>query len=127
MGQPSSAAVSSLRIVLLSRCPRCGKGALFKGLLDIRPLCPVCGLDLHEHDTGDGPAFAVVLLLGAIIVGLAIWVEVVFSPPLWVHAVIWPVVTVPSAILLMRPLKAALVMQQYRHRAREMGADGADR
>jgi len=30
-------------------------------------------------------------------------------------------VTIPAAVLMMRPLKAALVTQQYRHRATEMG------
>jgi uncharacterized protein (DUF983 family) len=38
-----------------------------------------------------------------------------------VHAVLWPIVTVPLAIALMRPLKAALVALQFRHRASEMG------
>lgn len=82
----------------------------------MRDRCAVCGLDLSKHDAGDGPAVAVILLLGALVVGLAFWVEFHFSPPLWVHAVIWPLFTVPAAILMMRPLKAALVAQQYRHR-----------
>ena len=60
-------------------------------------------------------------MLGALIVVLAFWVEVRFSPPLWVHAVLWPVVTVPLAVLMIRPVKAALVAQQYRYRASEMG------
>ena len=85
-------------------------------MLNVRPRCAVCDLDLSQHDAGDGPAVAVILLLGAIVVGLAFWVEFHFSPPLWVHAVIWPIFTVPVAILMMRPLKAALVALQYRHR-----------
>ena len=40
----------------------------------------------------------VVLVLGAIVVGLAFWVEFRFSPPLWVHVVLWPVVTIPLAV-----------------------------
>jgi uncharacterized protein (DUF983 family) len=39
----------------------------------------------------------------------------------WVHAVLWPLVTVPLAIVMMRPVKAALVAQQYRTRSSEMG------
>jgi uncharacterized protein (DUF983 family) len=90
-------------------------------VLTIREFCAVCGLDLWAHDAGDGPAVAVILVLGAIVLGLAFWVEFHFSPPLWVHAVLWPAVTFPAAILMMRPLKAALVALQYRHRASEMG------
>lgn len=57
------------------------------------------------------------MLLGAIVVALAFWVEFRFSPPLWVHAILWPLFTIPVAILMMRPLKAALVAQQYRYRS----------
>ncbi len=85
-------------------------------MLSVRESCAFCGLDLRGHDAGDGPAVGVILLLGAVVVGLAFWVEFHLAPPLWVHAVIWPIITVPLAILMMRPLKAALVALQYRHR-----------
>ena len=103
------------------RCPRCGQGRLYSGLLTIRDRCEACGLDLSRADAGDGAAVGVILILGALVVGLASWIEVAFSPPLWVHAVVWPLVTFPAAILMMRPSKAALVALQYRHRRGEMG------
>jgi uncharacterized protein (DUF983 family) len=106
---------------LKCRCPRCGEGKLFAGLLTVRERCAVCDLDLREHDTGDGPASLVIFVLGAVVVGLAFWVEFRFAPPIWVHAVLWPPITVVLAIALMRPLKAALVALQFRHRASEMG------
>ncbi len=112
------------RTVLLAalrcRCPRCGEGAVFTGLLTVRDRCRACGLSLAQHDTGDGPAVAVILLLGAMIVGLAFWVEFHLEPPFWVHAILWPSITFPLAILLMRPFKAALIGQQYLHRKTEM-------
>jgi uncharacterized protein (DUF983 family) len=114
-------AVPLWRAALLCRGPRCGQAPLFVGLLTVRDACPVCGLDLRQHDTGDGPAALVILVLGAIVLGLAVWVEAAFAPPLWVHALIWPVVILGGAIALMRPMKAALVAQQFRHRASEMG------
>ncbi len=113
--------VSVLQAALTCRCPRCGRGRLFRNLLVVRDRCDVCGLDLRACDTGDGAAAGVILVLGAIVVVLAFWVEFHFAPPLWVHALLWPVVTVPLAILLMRPAKAALVALQFRHRASEMG------
>jgi uncharacterized protein (DUF983 family) len=113
--------VSVLEAALRCRCPRCGQGKLFTGVLRVRESCPVCGLDLRAHDAGDGPAVTVILVLGAIIMVLAFWVEFRFSPPLWVHALLWPVVTISAALLMMRPLKSALVALQFRHRKSEMG------
>jgi uncharacterized protein (DUF983 family) len=94
---------------------------LFIGLLTLRPACPVCGLDFGKSDTGDAGAVIVIMVLGVIVLGLAFWVEFRFNPPLWVHAILWPVVTLPLAILLMRPMKAALVAAQFRTRPTEMG------
>jgi len=117
----AEASPSVLHAALACRCPRCGRGPLFRNLLEVRERCTVCGLDLRACDTGDGAIVGVIMVLGAIVVALAFWVEFRFSPPLWVHAVLWPVVTVPLAVLMMRPAKAALVALQYHHRASEMG------
>lgn len=113
--------VSLVRTALTCRCPRCGQGRLFSGLLTIRDRCPVCDVDLQGNDSGDAPAVAVIFLLSPLLIGAALGVEFGFSPPLWVHAILWPIVAVPLAILLMRPLKAAVVGIQYRHRSAEMG------
>ena len=112
---------SVLMAALLCRCPRCGEGRLYRKLLEVRPRCEHCDLDLVGNDSGDGAAALVILVLGAIIVSLAFWTEFHFSPPLWIHAIIWPVITVPLAIAMIRPTKAALIAMQYRHRATEMG------
>ena len=112
---------SILHVAFACRCPRCGQGKLFRNLLEVRDACEACGLDLRANDAGDGAVVGVILLLGAIVVALAFWVEFRFSPPLWLHAILWPVVTVPLAVLMMRPAKAALVALQFRHRSSEMG------
>ncbi|MGC2204142.1 MAG: DUF983 domain-containing protein [Stellaceae bacterium] len=108
-------AVSALRAALGCRCPRCGRGRLFTGLLNVRPACEVCGLDLSAQDAGDGPAVFVIFFLGLIIVGLAAFVEIRFSPPLWVHLVLWTPLILIGAIAMLRPLKAGLIALQYRH------------
>jgi uncharacterized protein (DUF983 family) len=109
------APVSLARAAFFCRCPRCGEGALFTGVLTVRPACPRCGLDFSAQDAGDGPAVVVILLLGLVVVALAAWVELTFSPPLWVHAVLWTPLIIAGAILLLRPLKAGLIALQYRH------------
>jgi uncharacterized protein (DUF983 family) len=108
--------LSLMQVALACRCPRCGQGKLYDGLLSVAPRCPHCGLDLRAQDAGDGPAVLVVLILGAVVVGLAILVEVLFAPPLWVHIVLWTPVILGGAIAMLRPLKAGLIALQYRHR-----------
>ena len=107
--------VSVLTAALRCRCPRCGKGKLYNGLLSVAPRCAVCGLDLAAQDAGDGPAVFVVLILGALVVGLAILVEIKFAPPMWVHIVLWTPVVIGGSIVMLRPLKAWLIAMQYRH------------
>ena len=74
---------SPFRAGLACRCPRCGRGRLFRGLLTIVDRCPVCDLDLRGNDAGDGPAVFVILGLGAIIMILVFWVEFRYEPPWW--------------------------------------------
>jgi uncharacterized protein (DUF983 family) len=107
--------VSPLVAALTCRCPRCGKGKLFKGLLTVAPRCTACDLDLAAQDAGDGPAVFVILILGAVVVALAILVEIKFEPPLWVHLVLWTPFIIGGAIAMLRPLKAWLIAMQYRH------------
>jgi uncharacterized protein (DUF983 family) len=76
---------------------------------------PRC-FDLRAHDVGDGAAVFVILILGFVIVGLALLLEAKAEPPLWVHALIWPVVIFGGTIAMLRPLKATLIALQYRHR-----------
>lgn len=108
-------AVSPLAAALGCKCPRCGRGKLFEGLLKVAPRCAECGLDLSAQDSGDGPATLVVLVMGAIVVTLAVIVEVKFAPPLWVHALLWTPVIVIGSLAMLRPLKAWMIAQQYRH------------
>ncbi|WP_367615900.1 DUF983 domain-containing protein [Plastoroseomonas hellenica] len=105
-----------IRAALLGRCPRCGKGRLFTGLLTLRPACDACGLDLAAHDVGDGPAVAGIFVVGAAAVVAALVVDVKYQPPLWVHAVVWPALVLGLAVFVMRAAKAALLALNWRHR-----------
>lgn len=116
MTEEAEHSVSLIRAGLACRCPRCGQGKLFKGILDIAPSCSVCGLDLASHDNGDGPAVFVVLILGAVTVAAALIVEVNVTPPFWVHAVLWLPLILGGSIGLLRPFKALFFAINYRHR-----------
>ena len=125
MSGESLPTVSLLAAALRCRCPRCGRGKLFEGLLTVAPACPQCGLDLSAQDAGDGPAVFVILILGAVVVGLAAIVEISFAPPIWVHLVLWTPLVLGGAVVLLRPLKAGLIALQYRHLALGGGPGGA--
>lgn len=103
----------------MCRCPACGKGPLFTGFLTVRERCAVCDTPLGAHEQGDAPAVFVILILGFVVVGAALAVEVKFGPPLWVHAILWPPLILGGALALLRPLKGALVGAHYRHRREE--------
>jgi uncharacterized protein (DUF983 family) len=90
---------------------------LFKGFLDVRPRCEACGFDLARADSGDGPAVFVIFVVGFIVVGLALWTEVRFSPPYWLHVVLWLPLTVALTFGLLRPFKATLIALQFKHKA----------
>lgn len=104
---------------LSGHCPRCGEGRLFKGFLATRPACSNCGLSFDFADSGDGPAVFVIMLVGFVIVGLVLWVELAFMPPIWLHLVIWLPLTAVLALSVLRPLKGLMIALQYRNRAAE--------
>lgn len=109
------ASVSAARAALSCRCPRCGEGRIFAGLLTVRAACSACGLDLSAEDAGDGPAVFVIFFLGAIAVGIAALLEIEFEPPIWVDLALLTPLIIGGAVLLLRPLKAYMIALQYRH------------
>ncbi|MEJ8309730.1 DUF983 domain-containing protein [Agrobacterium larrymoorei] len=111
--------VDPIKVGLQGCCPRCGRGKLFDGFLKIKPHCSACGLDYAFADAGDGPAVFVMLIVGFLIMGLALWFDSVFAPPVWLHALIWLPLTVVVALVLLRKLKGIMVALQYRNNASE--------
>ena len=116
---PEQQSVSPLYAAVLARCPRCGKGRLFKNVLEMRQACDRCGLDYRFIDTGDGPAVFAIFILGFVILGLALYVEFTYLPSIWVHVVLWGLVTPLIALVVLRFLKSMLIALQYRHKAEE--------
>lgn len=113
--KPVSPAIAGLTC----RCPRCGQGKLYEGFLDVRPRCEACGLDFGFADAGDGPAVFVILVAGFIVVGCALIVEVIYEPPLWLHALLWLPLILATTLLPLRSLKGLLIALQYRNKAAE--------
>ncbi|KSV67977.1 MULTISPECIES: DUF983 domain-containing protein [Sinorhizobium/Ensifer group] len=99
-------------------CPRCGQGKLFDGFLKVKSACASCDLDYKFADAGDGPVVFVILIVGFIVVGAALWAEVNFNPPLWLHFILWIPLAVIFSLGLTRMLKGILINLQYRNNAR---------
>ncbi len=111
---------------LSGRCPRCGKGALFAGFLDVAPRCESCGLDFAFADSADGPAFFVMSFAGFVVVLAALVVEVLYQPPYWVHALLWVPLILVMTLLPLRPAKGLLIALQFHHKAAEGRLIGGD-
>lgn len=109
------------------RCPKCRRGALFTNAvsLTLRPKCDACGLNYAFADAGDGPAIFAIFALGFLILGGAMIAEFKFGAPVWLHVVLWGILTPLLALVLLRGLKSRLIGLQYQHRAGEGRLDNS--
>jgi uncharacterized protein (DUF983 family) len=93
---------------------------VFTGFLTLRPACDHCGLDYSfASDTADGPAFVVMLLACFLAVGFALWLELAYQAPYWVHLVTTLPLILLTSVLPLRPVKGLLVALQYHYQAGE--------
>jgi uncharacterized protein (DUF983 family) len=59
------------------------------------------------------------LIVGFIVTGGALAVEILYEPPYWVHALLWIPLAIGLPLLILRPLKALLIALQYTNKAAE--------
>ncbi len=95
------------------KCPACGVGAMFRRYLKVADACPHCGEELHHHRADDAPAYFTIVIVGHIVVGLVLAVEIAYRPALWVHAALWLPLTVILTLVLLPSVKGALVGLQW--------------
>jgi uncharacterized protein (DUF983 family) len=113
-GQPGIA-----KAALLGLCPQCGTKSLFTNPVHFAERCEDCGLDYSAFNVGDGPAALLTLVIGALIIIMAILLDVAARPPFWVHVIIWVPLTVLMVVLSLRVAKGALLVSEYRNQAGE--------
>jgi uncharacterized protein (DUF983 family) len=101
---------------LRGRCPNCGRGRIFRAFLKVADRCSVCGEAFHHHRADDAPAYFVILIVGHIVVPLALAIETAYRPPFWIQFAFWLPVTVALALLLLQPVKGAIVALQWAYR-----------
>jgi uncharacterized protein (DUF983 family) len=114
-GQPGIASAA-----LFGLCPRCGARTLFgDAIAQFAEKCGACGLEFRNSNVGDGPAAFLTLIIGALITGLALWLQVALEPPFWVHVVLWVPLTALAVVGGLRAGKAALLAVEFQRRAGE--------
>jgi uncharacterized protein (DUF983 family) len=117
--------LSDVKIALKGVCPKCRTGHIFATPTALNPQehCPRCGFHLGAHDNGDGPAVFLIFILGFLIVPLALVSDAYFTIALWVHGVLWTAISLLLCVLSLRPLKAYIMLLQYRHLPKTYGED----
>jgi len=95
------------------RCPRCGEGKLFRSFLKVNAQCPVCGQDLTHHRADDLPAYLVIIIVGHVVVPLALMIETNYAPNVALQLAIYLPVTLVASLLLLQPVKGAVVGLQW--------------
>ena len=74
---------------------------------------------MSKQNVGDGPAAFLTMIIGALVIALAMLVEVYLHPPFWLHVVIWLPFTVAAVVGGLRFAKGALFHAEWRKRAHE--------
>jgi uncharacterized protein (DUF983 family) len=110
---------SIVEVGLKGLCPRCGAATRFDGVIKFAARCRACGLDIDGFNVGDGPAAFLTLIIGTIVCIAAITLELSVSPPVWVHLILWPPVTIALVVASLRVAKGMLLASEYRNQARE--------
>ena len=95
------------------RCPRCGEGKMFRAFLKTADSCSVCGLDFSPHRADDLPAYLVIVIVGHIVVPIALIIETNYSPSVALQLAIYLPVTLLMSLLLLQPVKGAVVGIQW--------------
>lgn len=95
------------------RCPACGEGRLFRSYLKVNTACPACAEPLHHHRADDLPAYLVIVIVGHIVVPLALAIEKLAAPAIWLQLAIYLPMTLVLSVLLLPPVKGAVVGMQW--------------
>lgn len=96
-----------------SLCPACGNGNIFKSFLKVSDKCPSCGEELHHHQADDFPAYIVMVIVGHIIGPLLLFTLKNYDWPNWAHYITWLPLGIFLSIILLQPVKGAIVAWQW--------------
>lgn len=119
-------ALGSMLRGFAGHCPACGRGNLFRKFLKVADNCPSCGEELHHHQADDAPPYFTIMIVGHIVVPIMLWLELEYLPPLWVHAAIWPALTLLLSLWFLPRVKGAVVGLQWALRMHGFGGNAQE-
>ncbi len=97
---------------------------MFRAFLKVADRCGHCGEALHHQRADDAPAYFVIAIVGHIVVPLALALEIAMSPPYLVQFLIWVPVTLIASLVLLQPIKGAIIGWQWAHRMHGFETEG---
>jgi uncharacterized protein (DUF983 family) len=103
----------AIKTGFLGKCPNCGNGKLFRAFLKPVDNCATCNEDYTPQRADDLPAYLVVLVVGHITVGGFMATEMLTNWAGWVHLAIWVPLTILLSLILLQPLKGAVIGLQW--------------
>jgi uncharacterized protein (DUF983 family) len=98
----------------IGRCPRCGRGRLFRAFLKPVDHCAGCDQDWRLQRADDFPAYAALFITGHLVAPLAVHLARDSSVSPAMAAAITLPVTAALAIGLLQPCKGAIIALQWR-------------
>jgi uncharacterized protein (DUF983 family) len=108
---------------LRGRCPRCGRGRLFRAFLKPVDTCEACGEELHHQRADDLPPYIVITIVGHIVVGGLLLAEKFADWPMELHMMLWPALTLVLSFALIQPIKGAVIGLQWAVRMHGFGGE----
>ncbi len=94
-------------------CPACGQASIYSAFLKVRDDCPNCGLHLAGHEADDAPPYFTIFIVGHVIIPVALFVERFYAPPIWVHALIFTILSFAVALYSLPRVKGAIIGWQW--------------
>ena len=111
---------------LIGKCPHCGQGKLFGKYLKVVHQCAVCGEEFHHHRADDLPAYLSIVIVGHVIIFLLLDLSMNASFPPYVYLLTLVPLSLVLTLLLLQPIKGAVVGLQWANRMHGFDAHSPD-
>ena len=107
---------------LAGKCPSCGQSHLFRGFLKTVDACGNCGEVMHHHRADDLPPYLAILIVGHLLVGIMIHLDMVWHISPMTYLLIMVPLGIILPLVMLQPLKGMVVGMQWAKRMHGFGS-----